>query len=277
MNQNKIILDNWWQDFKNYPRLNINEAKLLYKEYQKTKEQKTLETIFNGTMYLIYNQIKNNYYLNYNSIDFNIEDILMNSIEIWFRFLKNGEILNIQIFSDFFKKNFHYKLINMTLKSSLINISTVNLYDIGCRKMANLFFMYIHGLNIENISTPLEDVFKKLIVVANNININLKLVPSRKIEFILKPLINIMIRENLDSNIIVNDEYEKIINKICYEQIDNIIKPEDRNIRILKSYYGFYSNKSKTTNDLAEEYNCTRQNIEQIINRELKKIRKQIK
>lgn len=276
MNQNKIILDNWWQDFKNYPRLNINEAKLLYKEYQKTKEQKTLETIFNGTMYLIYNQIKNNYYLNYNSIDFNIEDILMNSIEIWFRFLKNGEILNIQIFSDFFKKNFHYKLINMTLKSSLINISTVNLYDIGCRKMANLFFMYIHGLNIENISTPLEDVFKKLIVVANNINIDLKLVPFRKIEFILKPLINIMIRENLDSNIIVNDEYEKLINKICYEQIDNIIN-ENRNIRILKSYYGFYSNKSKTTNDLAEEYNCTRQNIEQIINRELKKIRKQIK
>lgn len=277
MNQNKIILDNWWQDFKNYPRLNINEAKLLYKEYQKTKEQKTLETIFNGTMYLIYNQIKNNYYLNYNSIDFNIEDILMNSIEIWFRFLKNGEILNIQIFSDFFKKNFHYKLINMTLKSSLINISTVNLYDIGCRKMANLFFMYIHGLNIENISTPLEDVFKKLIVVANNINIDLKLVPFRKIEFILKPLINIMIRENLDSNIIVNDEYEKLINKICYEQIDNIINHENRNIRILKSYYGFYSNKSKTTNDLAEEYNCTRQNIEQIINRELKKIRKQIK
>lgn len=277
MNQNKIILDNWWQDFKNYPRLNINEAKLLYKEYQKTKEQKTLETIFNGTMYLIYNQIKNNYYLNYNSIDFNIEDILMNSMEIWFRFLKNGEILNIQIFSDFFKKNFHYKLINMTLKSSLINISTVNLYDIGCRKMANLFFMYIHGLNIENISTPLEDVFKKLIVVANNINIDLKLVPFRKIEFILKPLINIMIRENLDSNIIVNDEYEKLINKICYEQIDNIINHENRNIRILKSYYGFYSNKSKTTNDLAEEYNCTRQNIEQIINRELKKIRKQIK
>ena len=47
--------------------------------------------------------------------------------------------------------------------------------------------------------------------------------------------------------------------------------------KLLKAYCGFYNDKPMSVNDLASEYNCTRQNIEQKMNRELKRIRKQIK
>ena len=270
-------LENWWQRYKKYPKLNINEVKTLYLQYQKTNNYKILEEMINGTMYLIYNNLKKYYYLNYNTIDFDIEDIIMNSIEIWLKFLKSGKILRLKLYSEFFRKNFHYELINMTLKSSLINVSTMKLYGLGYKKMASLFFMYIHGLNNSDISLELRDVFKKLNIVAEQLNINLKIVPSRKFEIILKPLIYSMIKEDLNYKIEVENEYEKVINQVCYEQIERLVDFKSRSSIILKSYCGFYSDKPKSTNQLAKEYNCTRQNIEQIMNREVKRIRKIIK
>lgn len=270
-------LENWWQRYKKYPKLNINEVKTLYLQYQKTNDYKILEEMINGTMYLIYNNLKKYYYLNYNTIDFDIEDIIMNSIEIWLKFLKSGKILRLKLYSEFFRKNFHYELINMTLKSSLINVSTMKLYGLGYKKMASLFFMYVHGLNNSDISLELRDVFKKLNIVAEQLNINLKIVPSRKFEIILKPLIYSMIKEDLNYKIEVENEYEKVINQVCYEQIERLVNFKSRSSIILKSYCGFYSDKPKSTNQLAKEYNCTRQNIEQIMNREVKRIRKIIK
>ena len=57
-------LENWWQRYKKYPKLNINEVKTLYLQYQKTNDYKILEEMINGTMYLIYNNLKKYYYLN---------------------------------------------------------------------------------------------------------------------------------------------------------------------------------------------------------------------
>ncbi len=186
MNEEK--LENWWKTYKSHPKLSISEVKILYQQYQKTKDRQIFEKIINGTMYLIYNNLKNFYYINYNTTDFDIEDIIMYSIELWIKFLKSGEILNLQVFSEYFKKNFHYQLISMTLKSSFINISTMNLYGVGYQKMANLFFMYVHGIS-DNIPLKLQEVFKQLSITAEEMGIDLKLVSSRKFELIIKPLI----------------------------------------------------------------------------------------
>ncbi len=273
---NEIKLENWWENYKIYPKLSISEVKTLYLQYQQTNDKKIFEEIINGTMYLIYNSLKNYYYVNYNATDFDIEDIIMNSIELWIKYLKSGKILNLQLFSEYFRRNFHYQLISMTLKASFINVSTMNLYGIGYRKMASLFFMYVHGLN-NSIPLRLQNEFRQLSITAEEMGIDLKLVSSRKFEFIIKPIIYCTIKEKLNDKEEANDEYEQIINEMFYKQIEQMAGKELNKAKILKAYCGFYNDKPMSVNDLASEYNCTRQNIEQIINRELKKIRKQIK
>lgn len=275
MNEEK--LENWWKTYKSYPKLSISEVKSLYQQYQKTKDPQIFEEMVNGTMYLIYNQLKNNYYLNYDMVDFDIEDIIMDSIELWLNYLKSGKVLKLEIFSDYFIRNFHEDLINHTLKTSIMNVTTLELYGIGNRTMADVFFLYVHGLNTDSIPLKLQDIFKQLIEVADEINIDLKLVPSRKFDIILKPLINRIIKENLKPNIEVPDEYEKIINQCYFEQIENKIRLATTRSIILQSYCGFYSDKPKSIKELALEYNCSTQNIEQKIKRELKRIRKQVK
>ena len=43
--------------------VNISEVKTLYLQYQQTNDKQIFEKILNGTMYLIYNSLKNYYYL----------------------------------------------------------------------------------------------------------------------------------------------------------------------------------------------------------------------
>ena len=273
MNEEK--LENWWKTYKSYPKLSISEVKSLYQQYQKTKDPQIFEEMVNGTMYLIYNQLKNNYYLNYDMVDFDVEDIIMDSIELWLNFLKSGKVLELEIFSNYFIRDFHENLINQTLKNSFMNVTTVELYGVGHRSLAGLFFLYVHGLNTDNISLKLRDVFNQLIEEANDINIDLKLVPSRKFDIILRPLINRIIKEDLKANIEGTNEYEKIINQYYYKQIENKIISTTKRSIILQSYCGFYSDKPKSIKELALEYNCSRQNIELKIKRELERIRKQ--
>ncbi len=274
MNEEK--LENWWENYKTYPKLSISEVKKLYLQYQQTNDKQIFEEMINGTMYLIYNSLKNYYYTNYNTIDFDIDDVIMDSTLLWLKFLKSGEVLKIEIFSEYLRRNFHNQLINTILKSSFMNISVMNLYGVGYRTMGKLLFMYVHGLINNNVSLELQDILKQLNEVANDINIDLKLVPSRKFEFIIKPLIHLLIKENLNNNIEAKEQYEEIINKVFYEQNENKIRKATKSSIILQSYCGFFSENPKTVKELALEYNCSRQNIEQTINRELERIRKQI-
>ena len=91
----------------------------------------------------------------------------------------------------------------------------MNLYGIGYRKMASLFFMYVHGLN-NSIPLRLQNEFRQLSITAEEMGIDLKLVSSRKFEFIIKPIIYSMIKENLNDKIETNDEYEQIIKSLLW-------------------------------------------------------------
>ena len=109
MEQEKIKLEKWWNTFKDYERLNINKVKLLFQKYELTLDTQIFNEIVYGTMYLIYEQLKDSYYLYYHISDFDIDDIIMIGIEKWLIFLKNGGIKDIKIFSDYFKKGFIIK------------------------------------------------------------------------------------------------------------------------------------------------------------------------
>ena len=271
MKQNEEKLKQWWDIYKDQPKLKIEKTKQLIKKYQQTNNPNILNQVLNGTMYLIYNQIINNYFLNF--FEFDIEDIIMDGILIWYEYLKTGKILNIDSYSNYFVKNFDYELMAKTIDSSLRKISTVHLYGIGHRSMASLFFEYIHGLNIDNLE--LINIFKKLNITAEKLNIDLKLVPYRKIDLIIKPLIYFTLKEKLNPRMVSDDIIEDTLNKVYFESIKDIIYKKTRNSNILQEYYGINDNPKKS-GQLAKEYNCCRQNIDQIIDRELKRIRKQI-
>ena len=275
MNQKLLKLENWWSTYKDYPKLDIKETKFLYQKYCLTNDKQIFEKILNGTMYIIYDQIKNNYYLNFP--DFDIVDIIMDSIIIWMDYLKSGKIFKINIFSDYFIRNFHYQLIDTILNTNLQNISTVTLYGIGHRNMANIFFMYIHGLDNNNISLELKNVFDSLNDTAEKIGIDLKLVPYRKVDFIIKPLLYTNLKQRLTPRMATDDKYIEIEEQLYYEYINKIVKKPTKSSQMLLSYYGFYSDEKVTLDKIAKEYNCCKQNVEYKIKRELKNLRKQIK
>ena len=273
MEQEKIKLEKWWNTFKDYERLNINKVKLLFQKYELTLDTQIFNEIVYGTMYLIYEQLKDSYYLYYHISDFDIDDIIMIGIEKWLIFLKNGGIKDIKIFSDYFKKGFHYQIINQVLDNK---ISTVKLYKMGYRKMANNFSMYVNGITDLDISKELYQVFDQLIVVADKLGIDLKLVSYRQFEFLIKPLIYIMLKERLNPRMVSSDECENVIDKMVLEDFNKIVKVPTRNAMILQAYYGYFDDEKITREKLGEYYGCTKQNIARILKSEIKRIRKQL-
>ncbi len=271
--QEKIKLEKWWNTFKDYERLNINKVKLLFQKYELTLDTQMFNEIVYGTMYLIYEQLKDSYYLYYHISDFDIDDIIMIGIEKWLIFLKNGGIKDIKIFSDYFKKGFHYQIINQVLDNK---ISTVKLYKMGYRKMANNFSMYVNGITDLDISKELYQVFDQLIVVADKLGIDLKLVSYRQFEFLIKPLIYIMLKERLNPRMVSSDECENVIDKMVLEDFNKIVKVPTRNAMILQAYYGYFDDEKITREKLGEYYGCTKQNIARILKSEIKRIRKQL-
>ena len=142
--------------------------------------------------------------------------------------------------------------------------------------MANNFSMYVNGITDLDISKELYQVFDQLIVVADKLGIDLKLVSYRQFEFLIKPLIYIMLKERLNPRMVSSDECENVIDKMVLEDFNKIVKVPTRNAMILQAYYGYFDDEEITREKLGEYYGCTKQNIARILKSEIKRIRKQL-
>lgn len=100
-------LDKWFYVFEEYPRLTFEEAKDIYQQYLEvtdaTKKRNLKQVLINGTVYHIYEYLKNNKYLFLSNGITDIDDIISTLTENWLREIDNGSLLKVNNFSSMLK------------------------------------------------------------------------------------------------------------------------------------------------------------------------------
>lgn len=112
--EKKAILDEWYSQFKDIPKLPIKEAQILTKKMNLAEsevEQKHMrETLITGTMNAIYGFIKHSGLLLINNSAYGIEDIIGAACELWIKKLDEGVLLENIVYARCFSQKFYRDL-----------------------------------------------------------------------------------------------------------------------------------------------------------------------
>ncbi len=116
------ILENWYEQIKGFEKLSLKEAKQLIEqarnESQKEKQEELYERVILGTLYVVYDVLKDNRYSLLQSGAYDMNDIISAANELFIRGIKSGEILNLKVFSRFFNHGFFTELENQMIEQS---------------------------------------------------------------------------------------------------------------------------------------------------------------
>lgn len=109
----------WYEEIKNYEQLGLKEAKELNRLMLESNGEdrcKYREKLIKGTLFLVYYFVCKSGYTAIKSSDFDINDIMNTSIEIWINMLDSGVLLrdSVNDFACLFLKEFYIR-INTTL------------------------------------------------------------------------------------------------------------------------------------------------------------------
>ena len=115
MGDNIKIIEEWEKNISIFPKLNLDEAIVLYQKTKIETDNKKIELIkrevIQGTLYVVLNFIKNNGLANLNSSIYDINDIISVCNEIWIRKINSDSFLKIKKFNEIFDGEF-YNLLN---------------------------------------------------------------------------------------------------------------------------------------------------------------------
>lgn len=99
------------EQIESLDKLKIDEAKELYKKAINSSDEKLKKLYFDklilGTMYVVYNYIERNGLEIFQSSQYDIDDIQSAFIELWIKKIKNGELLNVDSYSNMFTSKFY--------------------------------------------------------------------------------------------------------------------------------------------------------------------------
>ena len=115
MGENIKIIEEWENNISIFPKLNLDEARVLYQKAKIETDNQKIELIkrevIQGTLYVVLNFIKNNGLANLNSSIYDINDIISVCNEIWIRKINSDSFLKIKKFNEIFDGEF-YNLLN---------------------------------------------------------------------------------------------------------------------------------------------------------------------
>ena len=122
-------LDKWYKQIENYKRLKINEAQRLNRlvlcEEDENKKRELLNELFNGTLYVVLDNIKNNdFYLAYKN-NYYVDDLVNSFNEEWYKLIIDNQLLHVNYYSRLFDKEFYFNVY-----SHLINYNYPIAYNI---------------------------------------------------------------------------------------------------------------------------------------------------
>ena len=300
MNKNITILDNWNKEISIYDRLDLKSAKELYIEIKNETNEKTKlrkrNKLIEGTLYVIYEHIKNKLYFLYSS-KYDMDDIINICNEIWTIMIDNGKLENINYFSNMFDNKF-YSLLTEKLVNNKYSIGENIICNVdNITKLLSIFTEYMEKNNFNY------EEFISLISKKTNINMHMyntfNMIETLNLLNYLYEYLEKNYAENkkISKNylnmikyILLNDypevplqEYQiedfsnPVINNIYYQKILDIILKmnlSDRELDILKRRFGIFESKIQCYQELAKEYNVSIHRIRDIEAKTIRKIRR---
>lgn len=308
MENSKKVLEEWSDIISIYPRLDIKEAKVLYKSIlnesnDKIRSEKR-EQLIKGTLYVVCDFIKKNNLAFFNNSQYDINDIISSCNEVWIEILDSGKLLKVDdSYGWMINSSFCSKLTNK-LVSNQDEIATSVVCFIS--KFSDLFSKYLklhenekevsyqEFLEFLKPEVPyylfcdkercaytyklFEEIVKYFLEEDLDVKITENRIKSLKYLFLNNAMENL--KEGID-NVILDDMSGYIINNICKEDILSIIFDgnilSEREKDILKKRNGLEAFDCHFLEEIAKEDNVSSEYIRQIENRAIKKLQRTMK
>ena len=307
MEQNFLILKNWFSSFENYQKLSLKKAQEVYIHFihsTNIEEKNVLkEKLVLGTMYVVYETIKDSFLVYLPSNKCNVEDIIQAGILVWMEFINNGKILDISYYSDFFRRDFFLKIAQSLLCSERNKDASFLYFEFfGVEKQSffTCLFQYIllrekmGKLSYSQFLQTFKEFptlrsfysfFEEIYSLVDSVSILDKEenFSYRKIAFflpyIMEEVLYSIYNSKDPSNVFL--EIENPLNEIECQLLRNRVReiyeilelPSYRNKKMTAAFYGMQG-KRKSFGNLSKEYNLSKQSVQQSVQRTLKLIRK---
>ena len=247
------------EQIESLDKLKIDEAKELYKKAINSSDEKLKKLYFDklilGTMYVVYNYIERNGLEIFQSSQYDIDDIQSAFIELWIKKIKNGELLNVDSYSNMFTSKFYNDICTNLIGDEM------PIYEqsgIPVESFVDLFYIFIELKNsgkkfdfddlmnafnqekhysIQRV--PHLQEYSNLMLIFENMYNNLNFdktedleVTKRKVRIYIKLFINNGEYENISDDMVAADNTEDIVDKVMYEKfikdVDDVITDEKK-------------------------------------------------
>ena len=291
------------EQIESLDKLKIDEAKELYKKSINSSDEKLKKLYFDklilGTMYVVYNYIERNSLEIFQSSQYDIDDIQSAFIELWIKKIKNGELLNVDSYSNMFNSKFYNDICTNLIgdempiygQSGIPGESFVDLFYIFIElKNSGKKFDFDDLMNAFNQEkhysiqrVPHLQEYSNLVLIFENMYNNLNFdktedleVTKRKVRIYIKLFINNGEYENISDDMVAADNTEDIVDKVMYEKfikdVDDVITDEKKK-EIIYQRFGIGGESPKLLDELSEQFGVTSDMIRQIVEKTLRNLR----
>lgn len=296
-------IKSWKEQIESFDKLKIDEAKELYiKAINSSDEQLKklyIDKVILGTLYVIYNYIERNDLGILQGSQFDIDDIQSAFTEIWIRKIKNGELLNVDRYSLLFTPTFF----NDVYKNLVGNEMIVNeQFGITTEHIIDLFYAFIKLKNTGkefNFDDLMNAFYQEkryywqrvsycqsdsiLMIILENMYNNLNFdkiedleITKNKIGDYIRLFINNGLFENISNDVVAPDMEDGILDSVMYENfisdVDDVII-DDRKKKVIHLRYGLDGDEPKNLDEIADQFNVSRERIRQMDAKALRDLR----
>lgn len=293
MNSSDLVLNEWQKQISGYDKLKLSEAQEFCRKAFETSDETIkklyMDKVILGTLYVVYNYITRNNLSIFSSGAYDTNDIISSFVEIWIKKIYDGELLNIDKYSNIFTRTYFNEVYqNLVGKDIIINET----FGMPTELFAELFYTFIQFKN-KGLSFTYNDLIKviskdeyyysyliekydsSIMLMFENIYINLNCNKNENLEIgitkindFLKVFIDIGITESISNNLLDSADMESnIINKVLFESfaedIDNALLTENQR-QVIHERYGLDDGIPKTLDEVAKTHNITRERVRQI-------------
>lgn len=293
MNSSDLVLNEWLKQISQYDKLKLSEAQELCRKAFETSDEAIkklyMDKVILGTLYVVYNYITRNNLSVFSSKAYDTNDIISSFVEIWIQKIHNGELLNIDKYSNIFTRTYFNEVYQKLVGKDIIFHET---FGMPTELFAELFYTFIQFKNkglsftyselikviskdeyhysylIEKYDSSIMLIFEN---IYNNLNCNKDEnleIGITKINDFFRVFIDIGITESISDNLLDDTDMESnVINKALFEpfikDIDNALA-NDRQRQIIHERYGLDDGIPKTLEEVAKIHNITRERVRQI-------------
>lgn len=293
MGENTRIFLEWQEQIKNFPKLEFNDAKKLYKALLKEEnllEQKKIrDELICGTLHFIGKQISNNHLFFIKSIHFDMNDVIDAYIEEWIKEIDAGRLLYTERLSSIFDITFISRVVsNLIGKKDNSELSIPNFSDFliqyitikgenGKVKRGDFFSLIRQNLTqydedylfmVYNILEKLANAFEEYGIEINKTN-------AKKFKYLLIMYAMELMRADIDK-IKVEDVSEQVIDRLYGARVvQSVLSSDltDREKDVLVMHFGLNGSNSCNYDTIAQKHKITKSRVLQIECRALRRLR----